>query len=433
MELTDIVDVVITRDSVTVTQQGFGTGLILATHLSGTARVEYFDSLSALALVHPSTTEAYKAASEYFAQTPAPERVAIGRRHVDVANVTVSVVANTTLYSVTINGVNFPFTSDASATATEIRDGLIAAVNGGSEPVTAASVDSDTFSLTQDVPGDAWTMAVSARLTIDALTAADAMADDLSAVNNEQPDWYGLVLTDRSSANMQAAALWVEANKKFFFAATQEADVVDVADLSDTTSLAAILKAADYSRSACIYHAAADTVYPDAALMGRVLALEPGTYTAMFKNLAGIAVSTLTSTQSTNARAKFCNTYEQVAGVNITAEGQVSEGDYIDTIIGIDWLEARIKERVFGKLAGALKVPYTDSGVAVVVAEVKAQLQQGVDRTFLSNNPAPTVTAPLVADVSAIDKQNRLLPDVKFKATLAGAIHKTEISGVVSV
>src|SRR3990167_5954644 len=394
MELTDIVDVVITRDSVTVTQQGFGTGLILATHLSGTARVEYFDSLSALALVHPSTTEAYKAASEYFAQTPAPERVAIGRRHVDVANVTVSVVANTTLYSVTINGVNFPFTSDASATATEIRDGLIAAVNGGSEPVTAASVDSDTFSLTQDVPGDAWTMAVSARLTIDALTAADAMADDLSAVNNEQPDWYGLVLTDRSSANMQAA---------------------------------------DYSRSACIYHAAADTVYPDAALMGRVLALEPGTYTAMFKNLAGIAVSTLTSTQSTNARAKFCNTYEQVAGVNITAEGQVSEGDYIDTIIGIDWLEARIKERVFGKLAGALKVPYTDSGVAVVVAEVKAQLQQGVDRTFLSNNPAPTVTAPLVADVSAIDKQNRLLPDVKFKATLAGAIHKTEISGVVSV
>jgi hypothetical protein len=433
MDITNIVDVTITRDSVTVSQQGFGTGLILATHLNNTSRVEYYSSLSELALVFPSTTEAYKAAAEVFSQSPAPDRVAVGRRQVDAADVTVSTVANLTLYSVTINGVNFPFTSDASATATEIRDGLIAAVNGGSEPVTAAAVDANTFSLTQDVPGDAWTLTVSARLTIDALTAVDAIADDLTAINNEQSDWYGLVLTDRTSADMQDGAAWVEANKKFFFASTKESDVINVSDPSDTTSLAAILKAAGYDRTACIYHAAADTAYPDAAFMGRILALDPGTYTAKFKNLAGVAVSVLTSTQSINALAKNCNTYEQVAGVNITADGVVSSGEYIDTIIGIDWLEARTKERVFGKLAGALKIPYTDPGIAVVVAEIKAQLQQGVDRTFLSNDPAPTVTAPLAKDVATIDKQARLLPDVKFNATLAGAIHKTEINGVVSV
>ena len=50
---------------------------------------------------------------------------------------------------------------------------------------------------------------------------------------------------------------------------------------------------------------------------------------------------------------------------------------------------------------------------------------------FLTNDPEPTVTAPLVQDVSAIDKSNRLLPDVKFAATTAGAIQSVEIRGTI--
>ena len=51
---------------------------------------------------------------------------------------------------------------------------------------------------------------------------------------------------------------------------------------------------------------------------------------------------------------------------------------------------------------------------------------------ILAADPAFTVTAPAVADVSAGDKTARTLPDVDFDATLAGAIHKVEISGTVS-
>ncbi len=45
----------------------------------------------------------------------------------------------------------------------------------------------------------------------------------------------------------------------------------------------------------------------------------------------------------------------------------------------------------------------------------------------------PVITAPLVKDVSTIDRGNRLLPDVEFSARIAGAIHTFQIQGVLSI
>ena len=64
---------------------------------------------------------------------------------------------------------------------------------------------------------------------------------------------------------------------------------------------------------------------------------------------------------------------------------------------------------------------------------MKASLRAAVNQGILAADPAPTVTVPKVADVSAADKTARLLPDMKFTGTLAGAIHKVTITGVVSV
>jgi hypothetical protein len=62
-----------------------------------------------------------------------------------------------------------------------------------------------------------------------------------------------------------------------------------------------------------------------------------------------------------------------------------------------------------------------------------AVLKDGIRAGGLSSDPAPEVTAPAVADVDSITKAGRILPDVKFTATLAGAIHNLEISGTLSV
>ena len=62
---------------------------------------------------------------------------------------------------------------------------------------------------------------------------------------------------------------------------------------------------------------------------------------------------------------------------------------------------------------------------------MRAALQLGVGNAIITDDF--TVTVPLAADVPAADKANRLLPDMKFNAKLAGAIHSTEIDGVVTL
>ena len=87
--------------------------------------------------------------------------------------VTVDTAVNSTQYDVTINGTTFSFTSDASATKTEIRDGLVAAINGGSEPVTAEANASDTFYVESDNYGDdeSFTISVGSNLSVAQLAA----------------------------------------------------------------------------------------------------------------------------------------------------------------------------------------------------------------------------------------------------------------------
>ena len=72
----------------------------------------------------------------------------------------------------------------------------------------------------------------------------------------------------------------------------------------------------------------------------------------------------------------------------------------------------------FALFTSLIKVPFTDAGIALVETAVRGVLQEGVAVGLLSPDPAPAVTVPKAADVSAEDKAARLLPDVKFTATL---------------
>jgi flagellar hook protein FlgE len=62
-------------------------------------------------------------------------------------------------FTVTLNGVAFNFTA-TTATANDVAAGLVAAINGGTEPVTAGSASGGVFSLTADIAGTAFTSAV---------------------------------------------------------------------------------------------------------------------------------------------------------------------------------------------------------------------------------------------------------------------------------
>lgn len=93
---------------------------------------------------------------------PVPEGQA---EHRKLFAIVVDAVLPLTLYTVTINGVDFSHTSDASPTASEIRNGLILAINAGTEPVTAGAVlDDQTLALELERGATSPTIMVSANL-----------------------------------------------------------------------------------------------------------------------------------------------------------------------------------------------------------------------------------------------------------------------------
>lgn len=434
MSLEDIVNVSITRETTAVSRAGFGTLLVVGVHKRFTERIKFYSNLSSVSDDFESDDLEYKAAQAVFSQDPVVIQLAIGRRKTaDTAVITVSDVQNNTKYSTTINGIKFEITSDSDATNLEIAAALVAAINGGAEPVTATDNVDGTYDLDPDVAGVPYSLSVDSRQSISAFTTPDAIGDDLDAILNISNDWYGLAITTRTQADVEAVAVWTEANKKLFATASADVNIIDTTDAADTTTIAAVLKAAGYARSFAFYHQDAATTYPECALIGKIFPKTPGVYTAMFKTLAGVTKSTLTDTQSKNARDKYCMVYEEIGGVNITREGQVAEGEFIDVIVLVDWTKARITENVFARFVNLDKVPFTDAGIGIVEAEIRGVYDTGVANGGFTTDPTASVIVPKAADVSSTDKANRLLPDVEFTFTLTGAIHATTINGVVAV
>lgn len=431
--ISDVVDVVVTTQDAAVQAPGFGKALALATHLRFAERDREYGAAADMATDGFLTTDpAYLAAVAYFSQSPAPLKIKIGRRHVDAATVTVATAVDTTNYTLTISGVAYTIASGSGATTSTIATALRAAINADSACPVAATGATNAVILTTKVSGTGWALAITGtNMTLGSLTAAETIAAALDAILLYDTDFYGLLLaTDRASADMQAAASWASTNKRLLFAMTAEANVINTTVGADSTTLAAIMKAAGYDRVITLYHALGATNYIDAAAAGWVLSKDPGSYTFAWKTLIGITVSSLTPTQRANAAAKYAVTYEARGGINQTASGKMASGKNVDQIHGRDWMSSVIQTNIFALISSVNKVPYTDVGIGQVEQAVKQAGALGVARVYLSEY---STTFPLEANVSASDKSARLLTGSKMVAKESGAIEKVTFNLIVQV
>lgn len=241
--------------------------------------------------------------------------------------------------------------------------------------------------------------------------------------------WYKLIIASKAEDDVLAAAAYIETQRKIFCVSLEEAGIL----ASTTTDTASQLKALGYVRT-YVFFSEESEKFPEAAIEGLLCPKDPGSYTYKFKTIRGITPSKLTDTQITNLRAKNVNFFQTVGGVNMFEEGTViGEKEFIDTIIFIDWLHARMSERIFATLVSLDKVPFTDNGIGVIENDVRAQLTEGVRVGGLASDPAYVVEVPKASAVDPQDKLARKLGSVTFQATLAGAIHSVEVSGTVSV
>jgi len=494
MSLDSVVQVDITTETTSVSRAAFNIPLLCGYHINYPERVREYDISGGLAGLSSdgfaATSQIYKMAQALAMQDPSIRKIKVGRRaNAPTMTLRLTPLAqNTTIYHVYVNGTNFQFLSDGSATVAEIVTGLYNAMlqtawvhttgytagqyrsnggnvyrcttsgtsagSGGPSGTGSGIVDGTCVwayeGLTQAVtPTDGTThldVAATVAGTMFECELADdyeglnlwarqdrtidptpsGLADDLDAIQLEDNDWYVLHLDSQGAAEIEVAARWIEATRKIFGATSGDSLI----PTSSGADIASTLFGLSLARTYLVYdhnpHKRAAEAWT-----GVMLPYDPGSATWKFKRASGVTALHLTTTQIGHLEAKNCNYCIRLGGVPIFQQGVMAVGEFIDIIQGVDWFRARLQERVYLVLVNLKKLPFTSGGIATIESEVWAQLADGYRVGFLAPDSG-TVETPDVASVSAADKIARHLPNVKFAAQLAGAIHSVQITGTIS-
>lgn len=424
--LTDIIQINISRETAAVAQTNFNVPLFVSAHTKFAERARTYSSLTAVADDFSPTDSAYIAAQKLFGQQLTPAQVVIGRRLVPSTTVNISTVAAGT-YTLTVNEIPFSFVASGSDTAITIAAGLKAAYMV--TPIVGVTVTDNLDGSLTVASTVGYSLSVTTNMTEANSPSIESWVTTINEVSLVNNTWYAVMIESHLDADILAVAGQIEGMKKVYATSSSSAGI----KTTSTTDIFSQLEALGYQRTFGLYSATADTEFPECAWVGYQLQEQPGSNTWAYKALSGATVSKLSDTESQNVQGKAGSTYENVGGLNSTIGAKMFGGEWIDVIIFVDWLEQRMKERLWSRMVNSKKIPYTAAGAAIIEAEIRAQLNDGIRVGGLAPSPAPTVEVPDVLSLPQNARAQRIFEGIKFEARLAGAIHFVKIAGTVTV
>jgi hypothetical protein len=276
--------------------------------------------------------------------------------------------------------------------------------------------------------------------------AYEALDDAIDAILLDDVDWYIVITSDRTAADVEDLAAKIESLQKLMIYASDDSGIPAT---PDTTSLPALFKAAGYNRTAGIYKADAATAFADAALAGYLGGQDkPGSYTVCYKKLIGQTPDALTSGEEDiilgdtvdPTSGKHCNTYQTIGGAGRLRYGKVASGKYIDYIIFKDWLTARLQEAIFSLFASTPKVPGDINGATMIQNAMEpvfklGQANNAITQFHQDENKKQDggywIRLPEMSTRSSADKLARHLSGITFGCWYTDGIHTVEIDGII--
>ncbi len=260
---------------------------------------------------------------------------------------------------------------------------------------------------------------------------ATTYTDALDALVLTFTAFWGIVIGSRIEADLNSVGTWANSNKRFFFGGINDVDAGNARNLD---------------REAYIIHDASPVEYPDGAIVGQSLPKQPGSFTFKWKQLSGISASGYTLTELNTVRSNNTQAMQEQAGAIYLNEGISTSGEFIDVIHGMDWVEDQLNVDLLSLMINNEKVPFDDRGIAQVEGVIRGVMKRSGEAGIIAAAVSEAdmlksddkkfqykVTVPRAADVTANDKANRELTGVEFIYYLAGAIHKTTITGLITL
>ena len=435
--------------------------------LAGSERVRKYVNIDGVLQDWNVNSEVYKAATAFYAQGAMDFYVGLAASQNTAAAlqsgtpVQLSTIQAVTAggFSITIDGVVRNVTALNFASAADLPG--VATILGTKIPNATVTFNSSTqkFIITSkstgagssvsfasaDIGGAIAALRLGASNGATQVTAkaAESVVKALAACREYDVTWYGIDLHKkwRDTSQVVQAADYAEANKLVFFNTTNDLRTLDS---TVTDDIASQLKAKTLMRTLTHFSSHVEE-YPSSAVAGRAFIVNfegvNTTITLFLKRLPTITVEPLTPNQNEILKSKNANALVDIGGNNVYSDSRMADGTWFDIVHGTDWLTARIEYDVFARLYTAKKIPYTDSGISMIMQAAEQGLRQAVTNGLVApGNDQEGNYLPLgyvmnyipVSQVAPSDKQARIYRGLSFKAVGAGALHGVEIDGTFS-
>lgn len=388
-----------------------------------------------------TSTETYKAARAIVSQSPTVSQFYIIKRDAAVAQVKTVTwsedFASGDTITGTVNGdaISVAWNTDQSTTMGDLNTAIAAAYGvdtstgtANENEVTADANYELSISLTA-AGGNAPTATVAT--TTAGRVAAEDITDALAEVSTAQ--WYALYYAGTNEGAILSMAGQAEASELLFAYQSNAAAIKTNA----TTDVMSRVKAAGYLRSFGVYRETLTDHMP-AALLGRVLAADPGAITFWGKAVSSVTPDNLTSAEIGFIEGKNGNNYAYIAGAGNFQPGVCADGTSIQTTRDLDYFKYKLIERLLAVLRSSDKLPFSTAGLKVVETNGQSVMDQMVreglfDPGDSENIAAPLFTVPALADIDAADKTAHLLDGCTYNATYLDGIRKINVAGNIQI
>lgn len=479
----DVVNVSINISPTAAPVRNFGAGLIIGSSdvIDTGERIRQYANLNGVASEFSTTDPEYIAAAKFFAQSPQPALVYIGRW---AQTATKGVLRGGVLTAAeqlmpawtsittgafkididgttkTLTGLNFSAATNLNGVAAIIDTALV----GGSVVWDGTSkrfvVKSDATGATSTVayaiaPASGTDISGLMKLTTGVASvpvggvAIETLVTALQAFVDVSGDWYAAILAAAgvSDANILAAAEYIEAQQKKRVLGITTTSTTAI-DGTLSTDIGSQLKALGYKRSFVQY--CSSNGYAIASFFGRASTVNfqgsKTTLTMKFKQEPGIIAETLTETQAAALTAKNINVFVNFDnGTAIIQQGVVSRGSFFDETHGLDWLENDVQTAVYNLLyTSPTKIPQTDEGMHLIITTIEDRLIQAVENGLCAPGKWNSagfgqlkqgdyltkgyyVYCPPISTQSQADREARKTPPIQVAVKLAGAVHFVDV------
>ena len=474
--ISDIIQVNIAVSPNAVAVGGFGPLLFLSKQFSPApgerVPVRQYTSMAAVSADFPSG-EIYKAALAWYSQKPTPKYFLVGaitnETLVPATHGTVTASSAATLdtikaltsgvISINIDGkdlstapINFSSAKDFAAAASMVNAAFATA---GIEAT--MSQTTGTFKISASSTGSTSTIGgvygpAAAAFKLD--TASNpvfvqgvdekSIGSDLSAILDSTFDFFFVAIDRkyRGSAagdNQMTVAKWAEASEKVFGWADNDPNILVVG--ADSSFKRA--KEQNLQRTLLVYDASDNgDEYPEVSILGRASTVNfnvaNSALVLAFKQGPAIKTADLSPNQLAALERVNGNAFINVGGNTMFYNGKMADGTWFDTVQGVSWLTAKIRANVFNLFyTSTTKIPWTDTGVALVNQQVTLALELAVTNGLIAPGYDNEGTfyadgyKVLSTDLALMQSQKgaRIWEGTSFIAIGSGALQGAVISG----